>query len=69
MQQPEIKNIDGLICTKCNVEMEPGKIHITYIKSTFPAELLVCPVCGQVYVPEDIALGKMLEVEKMMEEK
>lgn len=65
----EIKNDDGLLCDKCQVLMEPGKVHITYLKSTFPAELLTCPKCGQVYVPEDIALGKMLEVEKTLEEK
>ncbi|MEI8216471.1 MAG: DVU_1557 family redox protein [Eubacteriales bacterium] len=69
MQQPEIKNEDGLICSKCNVLLEPGKVHITYLASTFPAELLKCPICGLVYVPEDLALGKMAEVEKTLEDK
>lgn len=65
----EIKNIDKLECAKCKVLLEPGKVHITYLKSTFPAELLICPKCGEVYVPEELALGKMQEVEKTLEEK
>lgn len=65
----EVKNEDGLICTKCNVLLEPGKVNITYLKSSFAAELLVCPECGVVYIPEDMALGKILEVEKTLEEK
>ena len=29
----------------------------------------VCPVCGFVYVPEELALGKVLSVEKALEDK
>lgn len=65
----EVKNEDGLICTKCNVLLEPGKVNITYLKSSFAAELLVCPECELVYIPEDLAMGKILEVEKTLEEK
>lgn len=69
MNKVEIKNEEGLMCSKCDVLLEPGKVNITYLKSSFPAELLICPKCGVVYVPEDLALGKMLEVEKTLEEK
>lgn len=65
----ETTNKEGLTCYKCKLPLEPGKIHITYLKSTFPAELLVCPKCGQVFVPEDLAMGRMKEVEKNLEEK
>jgi hypothetical protein len=69
MQNPEIINVDGIMCSKCNILLEPGKVHITYLASTFTAELLKCPVCGLIYVPEDLALGKMAEVEKTLEDK
>jgi len=32
-------------------------------------ELPACAVCGLVLVPEALALGKMLEVEKILEDK
>ena len=31
--------------------------------------LMVCPKCGFVYVPEDLAMGKVLSVEKVLEDK
>ena len=65
----ELKNEDGLTCVKCHVLLEPRKVHITYMKSTFPAILLACPKCQEIYVPEDLAMGKMLEVEKTLEDK
>jgi hypothetical protein len=37
--------------------------------SAFPVQLPRCPNCGQVYVPEMLAMGKMLEVEKALEDK
>ena len=32
-------------------------------------ETPVCPVCGFVYVPEELALGKVLSVERALEDK
>ena len=34
-----------------------------------PVELPLCPVCGFVYVPEELAVGKVLAVEKALEDK
>ncbi len=59
----------ALICAKCNVEMKPGKVRASYLGSEFPIELLKCPVCGMVYVPESLAMGKMLKVEQALEDK
>jgi len=58
-----------LICAKCDVEMKPGKVRASYMGSEFPIELLKCPVCGMVYVPESLAVGKMLKVEQALEDK
>jgi hypothetical protein len=49
--------------------MEPGKVTVSYMGSSFPVELLRCPRCGLVLITEDLALGKMLEVEKTLEDK
>lgn len=65
----EVDNEGGLICDSCGLLLEPGKVRISYMKSTFPAELLRCPGCGLVYVPEELALGKMAEVERTLEDK
>jgi len=58
-----------MLCAKCNVALARGKVTVSYLGSSFPVELPRCPSCGQVYVPEDLALGKMLQVEKALEDK
>jgi uncharacterized C2H2 Zn-finger protein len=69
MKKIEIKNDENLKCTKCDVLLEPGKVNIRYMKSAFATELLKCPKCGQVYISEELALGKIFEVEKTLEDK
>ncbi len=58
-----------LICQKCKQELVLGKVTVTYLAGKFPIELLKCPGCGMVYVPEALATGKMLEVEQALEDK
>ncbi len=58
-----------LICIRCNLGLEVGKVNVAYLGSMFPVDLLRCPQCGQVFVPEELALGKMAEVEKVLEDK
>ena len=58
-----------LICLKCNVPLESGRVTVQYMDSAFPVELPRCPQCGLVYVPETLAIGKLLDVEKALEEK
>jgi Zn-finger nucleic acid-binding protein len=41
---------------------------VTYLTHVFPVELMVCPKCRQVYIPEDVR-NKMREVEETLEEK
>lgn len=59
----------ALICAKCNVPLETGKVNISYLGSMFPVDLMRCPSCKQVFIPEDLALGKMAQVEKLLEDK
>ena len=57
------------LCLRCDLPMEMGKVDISYLGSAFPVDLPKCPGCGQVYIEEALALGKMAEVEKLLEDK
>jgi RNase P subunit RPR2 len=57
------------ICAKCNVPLESGKVMVSYLGNAFPVDLLTCHSCGLVLVPEELALGKIAEVEKTLEDK
>lgn len=56
-------------CAKCNRELVVGPVKVEYLGNRFTAELAKCPHCGFVLVSEDLALGRMAEVEQMLEDK
>lgn len=56
-------------CSKCNEELKKSLVKVKYLNGNFEVELLKCPKCGMVLITEDLALGKMLEVEKGLEDK
>ena len=56
-------------CAKCGVPLVAGKVTVEYLGSAYPVDLYKCPKCGQVLVPEELALGRMVEVEKTLEDK
>jgi len=56
-------------CGKCNIPLQEGKVEFWYQKQRMHATLLKCPNCGQVYISETLAKGKMFEVEKELEDK
>lgn len=58
-----------LVCRKCGVPLVRGSATFAYLDNAFPVELPVCPKCGFIYVPEELALGKILSVEKSLEDK
>lgn len=62
-------NADGWLCQKCQVPLKKLPVDITYMTSNFQVELPRCPKCGFTFVPQDLALGKMREVEKILEDK
>lgn len=57
------------ICATCNIPLRPAKVNVAYLGNAFPVELLKCPQCGIVWIPEDLALGRMADVEKTLEDK
>ena len=57
------------LCAACGMALQPGKVTVSYLDSAYPVEMLRCPRCGLTWVPEELALGKMAEVEKNLEDK
>lgn len=57
------------ICDRCKVEMRLMDTQFSYLKRSFRHKALRCPSCGQVYIPEELARGRMREVEKTLEDK
>lgn len=57
------------LCAKCACPLEQKMHTVTYLGSAFDVTLPTCPQCGAVLVPESLALGKMAEVESLLEDK
>jgi hypothetical protein len=57
------------VCGKCGSPLEVASVNTSYLGSGYPVELLMCKNCKRPLVPAELALGKMLEVEKLMEDK
>jgi hypothetical protein len=57
------------ICAKCGSPLEIAPVNARYLGAGYPVDLLVCKKCNRPLVPAELALGKMLDVEKLMEDK
>ncbi|WP_243360199.1 pyridine nucleotide-disulfide oxidoreductase/dicluster-binding protein [Fundidesulfovibrio terrae] len=60
---------DGDWSCSCGTQLVPGPVVAGYLGSAFTITLLTCPGCGLVLAPENLALGKMAEVEQLLEDK
>ena len=59
-----------LTCMKCKVPLVKGKKQNLCIwRTVFLLRCRFVPKCGFVYVPEELALGKVLAVERALEDK
>jgi len=59
----------SIMCAKCGINLEIGRVTLSYMGSSFPVDLYRCPQCSLVFIPEDLATGKMDKVEKALEDK
>jgi hypothetical protein len=57
------------LCDKCKKELVQKQVKVQYLGGNFEVELLKCPECNMVFISEELAVGKMLEVEKGLEDK
>lgn len=65
----DLSQYEDWSCAQCGEPLVLGQVSIAYLGSSFPVNLLKCPNCGLVLIPEELALGKMAEVEKALEDK
>ncbi len=54
---------------KCDRELVLKKVVFEYMGHTVAHEVPVCPKCGKVYISEELAEGRMAEVEQLLEDK
>lgn len=57
------------VCAKCGSPLEIAPVNARYLGAGYPVDLLICKKCKRPLVPAELALGKMLDVEKLMEDK
>ena len=65
----EFEGSANWVCVRCGAPLEPAKKKLNYLNKQFETELMCCPVCQKAFIGEPLALGKMLEVEKSLEDK
>ncbi len=57
------------ICEQCACTLEQKKMQVFYLENAFEVSLPCCPQCGLTLIPKSLAEGKMLEVERLLEDK
>lgn len=65
----EVKEANDWSCGACGVNLEFTETEVSYMGSRYPVSLPRCPKCGVVFIPEGLALGKMAEIERILEDK
>jgi transcription initiation factor TFIIIB Brf1 subunit/transcription initiation factor TFIIB len=58
-----------LVCAKCGIPLEPAKTQFGYLGHKFHTDVPRCPECGQVFISEELARGRIVEVETSLEDK
>ena len=56
-------------CCKCGKELVMKKAVLRYLGHTVAHEVPACPVCGKIYISQELAEGRMSEVEQQLEDK
>lgn len=69
MQVVQTEHKETWICDKCAKALITQKVKVRYLDGNFEVDLLKCPQCNMVFIDGDLAMGKMLEVEKGLEDK
>jgi ribosomal protein S27AE len=69
MSEEKTPSAPRLVCGKCQQDFVLGKVMVSYLGNSFPVELMKCPGCGMAFVPEELAAGKMQQVEQALEDK
>ena len=46
-------------CSICDRPLEEAGVKFSYLGSTFALTALRCPVCGNIYIPEELVDGRI----------
>lgn len=60
---------DNLMCFQCQEALVSREVTLAYLDRNFRVKLPCCPKCGQVYISQELAEGRMVDVEKQLEDK
>lgn len=58
-----------LTCEKCDCLLEELEINFSYLDRQFSYKVPRCPKCGQTYISEELVVGKISRLEKLLDEK
>jgi len=56
-------------CGGCGEALSPAPATLEYMGSEFCVTLMRCEKCGLTLISEELALGRMLRVERLLEDK
>jgi hypothetical protein len=56
-------------CFKCNQPLVVGLALVDYLGNELTTDLPLCPGCSKVLISEQLAVGKVAEVERLLEDK
>lgn len=68
-QKQEGESEKQWVCGKCGAQLEKAPVNISYLGAGFPVDLWQCKKCKRPLITPDMAMGKMLEAEKVLEDK
>jgi 4-hydroxy-3-methylbut-2-en-1-yl diphosphate synthase IspG/GcpE len=61
--------MESITCTRCEELLVPKKTVFNYMGRSFTHDVPCCPKCGRVFITQELAEGKMAEVEEQLEDK
>ena len=56
-------------CFRCDQPLVVGSVLVKYLGNNITTQLPQCPSCYAVLISEELATGKVAEVEKILEDK
>jgi len=61
--------MDEIKCARCGIALELKKTVFNYVGRSFTHDVPCCPKCGLVFIPPELAEGRMAQVEEQLEDK
>lgn len=65
----EFVAFEDILCAGCGVKMVLAQADFKYLGHSFHTEVMRCPRCGAVYIPQELAEGKIADAETALEDK